>query len=771
MYLKGVKLSENLEDWKLTSAVLSALSSETRIQILKILSMKSPLSFTKIMQLLEMDTKKEAGKFAYHLGELTKKAHLVDCDEDNNYMLTSLGEKAVEFIRMLEEFSRREKGELFVRTSRLAIERFDRKKIANSLVREARVPRQLAENIATEAEERLFKSKIRYLTAPLIREFVNAMLLEKGLEEYRHALTRLGLPVYDVTTIIKNPRSGFSNAERIHRLAGDAVLEQYLLLKILPREIADAHLSGSIHIPDASYWVLRPNNIQHDIYHLLSLNFKSRGGGTPLSRITSAEQIISQLSHLIDLFQTDLSGEQSLDNFNFFLAPFLKGVSYEETKKVARYFISEFCRNINHSISINLELVTPRHLRNRAAIGPKGKTIGKYADFEEEAQLFVNTLLDVLMEEENLIDKPFLNCNLVFKLRSDVWKDDTLQTVLDKMFELSASLGAPFFANFSPRWQNENVNYTGALERLGTDWSNDWELDTLRTGNLGSVIINLPRIAYESNNDDEIFFELLAERLDMASTVLKIKLQAIKERMFTDKTLPSLTSELAGEAYYRIDNATLSLSFVGLDEATKQHVGSPLGGSNNSLDFALRILRYFCEYANNLKVNTGLRWVVTQPKSGSYVNRLAKLDVEKFGKKHVSVKGKGENVYYSASNIRVSAPLTLDERLSIESTFHPLLLGGHLMNIPLKRKVASELLMELSEKICRDTQIGNFTFTRDTTYCFHCSKSFNGIQSKCPKCGSSMNNIARYTRNIGHYSVLSPCSKWEEEEVRDKHYY
>ena len=81
--------------------------------------------------------------------------------------------------------------------------------------------------------------------------------------------------------------------------------------------------------------------------------------------------------------------------------------------------------------------------------------------------------------------------------------------------------------------------------------------------------------------------------------------------------------------------------------------------------------------------------MVTQPKSGSYVNRLAKLDVEKFGKKHVSVKGKGENVYYSASNIRVSAPLTLDERLSIESTFHPLLLGGHLMNIPLKRKVAS----------------------------------------------------------------------------------
>nr|MDO8080688.1 anaerobic ribonucleoside-triphosphate reductase [Candidatus Freyarchaeota archaeon] len=764
-------MSGEPEDWELTSAVLSALSSETRIQILKVLSMKSPLSFTKIMQILGMDTKKEAGKFAYHLGELTKKAQLVNCDEDNNYTLTSLGEKVVEFIRMLEEFSRREKGELFVRTSRLAIERFERKKIADSLVREARAPRQLAENIATEAEERLLKSKIRYLTAPLIREFVNAILLEKGLEEYRHALTRLGLPVYDVTTIIKNPKTEFSNAESIHKLAGDAVLEQYLLLKILPREIADAHLSGIIHIPDASYWVLRPNNIQHDIRSLLSLESRSKGGMfTPLSSISSAETIISQLSRLLELFQTDLSGEQSIDNFNIFLAPFLKGMSYEETKKVAHYFISELCHNMNHSVSLNLELVTPKHLKNKPAIGPNGKTVGKYEDFEEEAQLFANSILDVLMEEENLADKPTPNCNIVFKLRPDIWEDDTLLPLLNKMFELSASWGNPLFANFSPEWQNGNVNYTGGLERLGTDWSKDWELDTLRTGNLGTVIVNLPRIAYESNGDDELFFELLNERLDMASTVLGIKLQAIRERMFTDKTLPTLTSDLNGELYYRIDNATLSLSFVGLDEATKKHVGTPIDSNKASLDFALRILQSFNEHANELKTNTGLRWVVTQPTSGSYVNRLAKLDVERFGKKNVNVRGTGNNVYYSTSNIRVSAPLTIDERKGLENMFHPLLSGGHLMNISLEKKVPSDKLIRLSEKICRETQIGNFTFTRDITYCFHCSKSFNGIQNKCPKCGSSMDNLARYSRNIGHYFILPATPKWEEQEIRDKHY-
>lgn len=765
-----MNLSGESEDWELTSAVLSALSSETRIQILKILSTKSSLSFTKIMQMLGMDTKKEAGKFAYHL-ELAKKAQLVNCDEDNNYTLTSLGEKVVEFIRMLEEFSRREKGALFVRTSRLAIERFDRKKIADSLVREARVPRQLAENIATEAEERLLKSKIRYLTAPLIREFVNAILLEKGLEEYRHALTRLGLPVYDVTTIIKNPRTEFSNAETIHKLAGDAVLEQYLLLKILPREIADAHLSGVIHIPDASYWVLRPNSIQHDIRSLLFLKLGFNGRMfTQLRSTNSAEAVISQLSRLLGLFQTDLSGEPSIDDFNVFLAPFLKGMSYEETKRIAYYFVSELGHNINNPVNLNLELIIPKYLKNKPAVGPNGKIVGKYEDFEEEAQLLVNCILDVIMEEQNLADKPILNCNVVFKLRPGIWEDDTLLPILKKMFELSASWGNPFFANLSPEWQNGNVNYTGSIERLGTDWNKDWELDTLRTGSLGTVIVNLPRIAYESNGDDELFFEFLNERLNMASTALEIKLQEIKERMFNDKTLPNLASDSNDELYYRIDNATLSLSFVGLDEATRKHVGTPIDSNRASLDFALRILQCFNKYTNELKTNTGLRWVVTQPRSGSYVNRLAKLDVERFGKKNVNVRGMGNNVYYSTSNIRLSAPLALEERIKLESMFHPRLSGGHLINISLEKKVPADKLIILSEKICKETQIGNFTFTRDLTYCVHCSKSFNGIQNKCPKCGSSMENLARYSRNIGHYFILSTTSKWAEQETSDKHY-
>src|SRR5438552_15315365 len=85
----------------------------------------------------------------------------------------------------------------------MTIEEFDRTRIASSLVTEAGMPQSLADEIASEAEERLLRFGTTYLTAPLVRELVNTILVERKLEEYRHKLTRMGLPVKDVTILLK----------------------------------------------------------------------------------------------------------------------------------------------------------------------------------------------------------------------------------------------------------------------------------------------------------------------------------------------------------------------------------------------------------------------------------------------------------------------------------------------------------------------------------------------------------------------------------------
>src|SRR3990172_10023053 len=87
---------------------------------------------------------------------------------------------------------------LFVRTSDEAMLGWDRQRIVDALIRETYVDYDTAKEIAREVEETIATSKIRMITAPLIRELVDAKLIERGLEQARKMQTRLGMPIYDV---------------------------------------------------------------------------------------------------------------------------------------------------------------------------------------------------------------------------------------------------------------------------------------------------------------------------------------------------------------------------------------------------------------------------------------------------------------------------------------------------------------------------------------------------------------------------------------------
>ena len=93
---------------------------------------------------------------------------------------------------------------LRVRTSRDTIETFDQRKIEKTLIVETDASGELARRIATETWKELKKLDVEYLTAPMIREIVNTKLVEHGLETLRKRYTRLGIPVYNITNLIRN---------------------------------------------------------------------------------------------------------------------------------------------------------------------------------------------------------------------------------------------------------------------------------------------------------------------------------------------------------------------------------------------------------------------------------------------------------------------------------------------------------------------------------------------------------------------------------------
>ena len=86
------------------------------------------------------------------------------------------------------------------------------------------------------------------IAGSLIREIVNAVLMEHGHEEYRNKLARLGMPVYDIADTFSNIEKVDSGIDSLVSKIGSTVFSEFLLLEKLPKDIADSHLGGDLHI-------------------------------------------------------------------------------------------------------------------------------------------------------------------------------------------------------------------------------------------------------------------------------------------------------------------------------------------------------------------------------------------------------------------------------------------------------------------------------------------------------------------------------------------
>jgi len=176
-------------------------------------------------------------------------------------------------------------GKPMVRTSDGYLVPWSREAIVKQLLRETElahrffgvpsITREEAEEVAREAEERIVRMRAKFVSAPLIREVVNNILLERSEERpvyaiYRNVLTRVGVPVYDAYLIdigegyeARENANLQPNPETSHKKKGDKVSKEEYLLLMEPR-LADAHLKGDLHIHDLEYFGTRPFCLSED---------------------------------------------------------------------------------------------------------------------------------------------------------------------------------------------------------------------------------------------------------------------------------------------------------------------------------------------------------------------------------------------------------------------------------------------------------------------------------------------------------------------------
>ncbi|MHA1820536.1 MAG: DUF7347 domain-containing protein [Promethearchaeota archaeon] len=230
-------------DHKELNKWFQVLSNTIRIKIFKLIAeSKSKVIFSTILKKLFPNSPEESSKVSNHLSKLVSVGFILKDKE--GYYISPLGAELYSQINGIEKLFTKFKRQILVRTSDHSLEIFNSKKIKEYLLRETDLSEKLADDITKLVSKRLESIQIEYITAPLLREYINGILLEIGREKIRAKLTRLGVPPFDVKQLYHN--KFFNDPELAFNEFGKHICEQYLLLNQLEERVADFYLSGKL---------------------------------------------------------------------------------------------------------------------------------------------------------------------------------------------------------------------------------------------------------------------------------------------------------------------------------------------------------------------------------------------------------------------------------------------------------------------------------------------------------------------------------------------
>ena len=259
-------------------------------------------------------------------------------------------------------------------------------------------------------------------------------------------------------------------------------------------------------------------------------------------------------------------------------------------------------------------------------------------------------------------------------------------------------------------------------------------------GNLSFTSINLPRLAIESEGDEEIFYEKLHGMLELVAQQLldRFEIQASKHiynypfLMGQGVWLDSDQLTLQDDLREVLKHGTLSIGFIGLAETLTSLYGQHHGQSEEIQKKGLEIIgfmRRFCdEKSQALKMNFSLLATPAEGLSGRFI----RMDQKRFGK----IKGITDREYYTNSfHIPVWHPISVYDKIRLEAPYHALCNAGHISYVELDGDTARNV--EAFESVVRcmhDFGIGygsiNHPVDRDPICGY-----VGIIGDVCPRCG------------------------------------
>jgi ribonucleoside-triphosphate reductase (formate) len=610
--------------------IFSVMASPNRIDILRILNTKGPLTYSELKALAGFKSKKESGKFAYHLRKLLRQLLVALNKAERRYTITNLGKLVLSLARQIEERSIIESGKMYVRTSRHTIEEFNSHKIIQSLVREANLPLEQAHKITEEVENKIYKFQTAYLTSSLIRETVNSVLIEHGHEEYRNKLARLGLPSSDIVEMLAG--NGASAVDDIMSKVASSVFSEYLVFNTLPKDVADMHLAGEINISNTGVWALLPDTVFLDLAELEeSIDLKGRF--LSVSRIPvlkSSDDAMAALPALISLLSREALAEVVIEGIIPILLKNVKD-SEEITSRFARVLAASSAAPSYSAVMTTIAM-------------PDGL---------EARQL--NALLDGYRKYVDVTPVPRIGLAIAGKVKES----------LDHAATVVRSGGIISIGN--------SLRSSNGIRKSGGKGA-------VAAISFHSLSINLPRLAYESNKDETYFRAKLALMIKPSLAAMSMRKKTIIDYL-KKGIIPSLAS--ATSSMQRgTSNIVLNLTGV------KESVFNILGESSS--DVLQKVLKTAVEVANVQGKHLGEEGAGIAMVSDDSGVRFATLDSEKYGKLSLL---QSQNTTSYSQGMTINGREILSDKASVQEcmSIDRLLNGGLAANLDVTDLSAAEV--------------------------------------------------------------------------------
>ncbi len=547
-----------------------------------------------------------------------------------------------------------------------------------------------------------------------------------------------------------------------------AITANYWLSEIYDDEIANAHRNADIHLHDLS--MLTGYCAGWSLKQLIQEGLGGIPGKITSSPASHLATLCNQMVNFLGIMQNEWAGAQAFSSFDTYLAPFVKvdNLSYREVKKCIESFIfgvntpSRWGTQAPFS-NITLDWTVPNDLANLPAIVGGKEMDFTYGDCKKEMDMVNRAFIEIMIEGD-ANGRGFQYPIPTYSITRDFDWSETENNKL--LFEMTAKYGTPYFSNYINSDMEPN-DVRSMCCRLRLDLrelrkkSGGFFGSGESTGSIGVVTINMPRIAYLSENEDE-FYHRLNKMMDVSARSLKIKRTIVTKLL--DEGLYPYTKRYLGT----FDNHFSTIGLVGMNEAclNAKWINADLT-DEKAQKFTQDVLNHMRERLSDYQEEYGDLYNLEATPAESTSYRLAKHDVSRYP--NIRTANQGQTPYYTnSSHLPVGYTEDIFDALDIQDELQTLYTSGTVFHAFLGEKLPDwKAAASLVRKIAENYRLPYYTMSPTYSVCKN-HGYITGEIYECPECGEK---TEVYSRITGYYRPVQNWNDGKTQEFKDRRLY